>query len=104
VEFLEQVFFIGFPEEFFYRGYLMGRLRNWIGDLQALFLNAVIFSLAHLVFLFTVHDFTFIWNDILVGFQSFIGGLLLGYIYLKSGDIIPGTLFHISLNVWFANL
>jgi membrane protease YdiL (CAAX protease family) len=102
VELFEQLAFIGFPEEFFYRGYMMGRLRKWLGDYEALLLNALVFSLAHLVFLFTIHDFTFLWNDMLVGFQSFIGGLLLGYIYLKSGDIIPSTLLHVTINILLA--
>jgi membrane protease YdiL (CAAX protease family) len=43
VEFFEQLAFIGLAEEFFYRGYLMGRFREWLGDFRGLILNAVVF-------------------------------------------------------------
>jgi len=35
-------------EEFFFRGYLMGRFCEWLGDIKGMLLNAVIFSLAHM--------------------------------------------------------
>ena len=104
IEFFEQIAFIGLPEEFFYRGYLMGRFREWLGDFMGLLLNAVVFSIAHLIFLFTRHDFSLVWGDLLVGFQTFMGGLLLGYIYLRAGDIFPSSILHISLNVYLSRL
>jgi membrane protease YdiL (CAAX protease family) len=104
IEFFEQIAFIGLAEEFFYRGYLMGRFCEWLGDFRGLLLNAVVFSMAHLIFLFTRHDFTLVWGDLVVGFQSLMGGLLLGYIYLKAGDIFPSSIFHISLNVYLSRL
>ena len=104
VEFLEQLAFIGLAEEFFYRGYLMGRFREWLGDFRGLLLNVAVFSIAHLIFLFTRHDFTLVWGDLVVGFQTYMGGLLLGYIYLKAGDIIPSSILHISLNVYLSRL
>jgi membrane protease YdiL (CAAX protease family) len=103
-EFLEQLAFIGLVEEFFFRGYLMRRFCEWLGDKLGLLLNAIIFSLAHLVFLFTLSNFILVWGDLMVGFQTFMGGLLLGYIYLKAGDIFPGSIIHISLNVFLARL
>jgi len=104
VEFVEQLAFIGLAEEFFYRGYLMGRFREWVGDFWGLILNAAVFSIAHLVFLFTRYGFTLVWGDLMVGFQTFMGGLLLGYIYLRAGDIVPGSILHISLNVYLSRL
>lgn len=104
LEFLEQLAFIGLVEEFFFRGYMMRRFCEWLGDRWGLFLNAIIFSLAHLIFLFTINNFHLVWGDLMIGFQTFMGGLLLGYIYLKAGDIIPGSIIHISLNVFLARL
>jgi membrane protease YdiL (CAAX protease family) len=104
VEFLEQLAFIGLVEEFFFRGYLMGRFCEWLGDAKGLLLNAVIFSLAHLVFLFSRYGFTYLQSDLIIGFQTFMGGLLLGYIYLKAGDIIPSSILHISLNMYLSRL
>ena len=104
VEFLEQLAFIGLVEEFFYRGYLMGRFCEWLGDVKGLLLNAVIFSLAHLVFLFSRYGFAYLQSDLIIGFQTFMGGLLLGYIYLRAGDIIPSSILHISLNMYLSRL
>ena len=74
VEFLEQLAFIGLVEEFFYRGYLMGRFCKWLGDIKGLLLNSVVFSLAHLVFLFSRYGFAYFQSDLIVGFQTFMGG------------------------------
>lgn len=104
VEFLEQLAFIGLAEEFFYRGYLMGRFREWLGNCRGLLLNAAVFSMAHLIFLFTRHDFTLVWGDLVICFQTLMGGLLLGFIYLRAGDIVPSSILHISLNVYLSRL
>jgi membrane protease YdiL (CAAX protease family) len=104
LEFLEQLVFIGLVEEFFFRGYLMVRFCDWLGERLGLFLNAIIFSLAHLVFLFTLNNFHLVLGVLMVGFQTFMGGLLLGYIFLRAGDIIPGSIIHISLNVFLTKL
>jgi len=104
VEFFEQLAFIGLAEEFFYRGYLMGRFCEWLGNFKGLLLNAAVFSLAHLIFLFTRHDFSLVWGDLFVGFQTLMGGLLLGYIYIRAGDIVPSSILHISLNVYLSRL
>ena len=104
VEFLEQLAFIGLVEEFFFRGYLMGRFCEWLGNIKGLLLNAVIFSLAHLIFLFSRYGFAYFQSDLIIGFQTFMGGLLLGYIYLRAGDIIPSSILHISLNMYLSRL
>jgi membrane protease YdiL (CAAX protease family) len=104
LEFLEQLAFIGLVEEFFFRGYLMRRFCEWLGKILGLLLNAAVFSIAHLVFLFTLSNFHLVWGVLMVGFQTFMGGLLLGYIYLRAGDIVPGSIIHISLNIFLAKL
>ena len=104
VEFLEQLAFIGLAEEFFYRGYLMGRFCEWLGKFQGLLLNAVVFSLAHLAFLLSRHGFAHLQGDLNIGFQTLMGGLLLGYVYLRAGDIVPSSIIHISINMYLSSI
>jgi membrane protease YdiL (CAAX protease family) len=36
--------------------------------------------------------------------QTFAGGLLLGYIYLRAGNIVPGAIVHTSMNAYLPRL
>ncbi len=101
-EFIEQFVYIGVAEELFFRGYLMGRFCEWLGDRRGLLLNAIIFSSAHIISRLSQHGLKYPVYDALTGFQTFMGGLLLGYIYLKSGDIVPSTIFHVSTNAYIS--
>jgi len=92
VEFLEQLAYVGLVEEFFFRGCLM-EFCEWLGDIKGLLLNAVIFSLARIIFLFSRYGLTYVWGELIIGFQTFVGGLLLIYICLRAGDIIPGSTY-----------
>ena len=103
-ELLEQILFIGLAEEFFYRGYLMTRLCDWLGDRRGLVLNAVVFSLAHATFLLTRYGLSEATLTLTSVAQTFLGGVLMGYIYLKSGNIVPGTVLHISMNMYLSRL
>ncbi len=42
VDLVDQIFFIGLAEEFFFRGYLMSRLCAWVGEARGLLLNALV--------------------------------------------------------------
>jgi membrane protease YdiL (CAAX protease family) len=103
-ELLEQIAFIGLAEEFFYRGYLMTRLCGWLGERKGLILNAVVFSLAHATFLLTRYGLSEAALTLTSVAQTFLGGILMGYVYLRSGNIVPGTVLHISMNVWLSRL
>ena len=37
-------------------------------------------------------------------FQTFLGGLLLGFIYLRARNIWPGAIFHVSMNVYLSRV
>ncbi|UCH57076.1 MAG: CPBP family intramembrane metalloprotease [Candidatus Bathyarchaeota archaeon] len=104
VELVEQLVYIGLAEELYFRGYLMGRFRDWLGDLRGLLLNGLVFGLAHFIFLVSRYGFTDLVGDASIGIQTFLGGLLFGYIYLKSGDIVPGAILHISMNAYLSRL
>jgi membrane protease YdiL (CAAX protease family) len=36
--------------------------------------------------------------------QTFLGGILMGYMFLRSGNIVPGTVLHISMNLYMSRL
>lgn len=70
---------------------------------MGMLLYTVVFSLAHVVFLFTRYG-SIVQGDLMVGFQSLMGGSMLGYICLQAGDIIPDPILHISLNIALSKL
>jgi membrane protease YdiL (CAAX protease family) len=98
-ELAEQVAYIGVAEELFFRGYLMTRLCSWLGDYRGLVTNGLIFGLTHVVSLLSMGVLTPS-RLALVGLQTFLGGLLLGYIYLKSRSIVPAAVFHTFMNTY----
>jgi membrane protease YdiL (CAAX protease family) len=99
-EFAEQIVYIGLAEEVFFRGYIMFRLCQWLGDVKGLLLNGLIFGLTHIVSRVSQHGLDYPLHDALLGLQTFLGGLLLGYIYLKARSVIPGTIMHVAMNAY----
>jgi membrane protease YdiL (CAAX protease family) len=99
LELAEQVAYIGVGEEVFFRGYLMTRLCSCLGEYRGLAINGLIFGLTHIVSLVSMG----VLNPsrlAIVGLQTFLGGLLLGYMYLKSRSIVPGAVFHTFMNTY----
>ena len=85
----------GFPEEFFYRGFLLKRLQNKFGFDTGNLIQAVIFALPHglpLILISNTLWFPAIMCFLLSGFSAW----LYGYISEKSsgGSIIPAILLH----------
>jgi membrane protease YdiL (CAAX protease family) len=104
LEFVEQVVYIGVAEEVFSRGYLMARLCDWLGERKGLFLNALIFGLAHVVSRMAQHGLRYPDRLAILFVQTFAGGLLLGYMYLRARNIVPGVIFHTSTNAYLPRL
>jgi membrane protease YdiL (CAAX protease family) len=104
VEMVEQVLYIGVAEELFSRGYLMTRLREWLGAWKGLVLSALLFGLAHVVSRLAQHGLRYPDRLALVFLQTFAGGLLLGYMALRAGSIVPGAIFHTSMNAYLPRL
>jgi len=100
VDFVEQIIYIGLLEEFFYRGYLMNRFCEWLGNGKGLLLSAFIFGLGHVIARIADHGFGILDQALLTGGQAFLGGLIFGLIYLKSRNIWPGAILHISTNMY----
>ena len=78
----------------------MSRLCKWLGDLNGLMLNGLIFGLVHIVSRVSQHGLEYPLDDALLGLQTFLGGLLLGYIYLRAKSIVPGAIFHVAMNAY----
>jgi membrane protease YdiL (CAAX protease family) len=104
VEFIEQIVYIGLLEEFFYRGYLMNRLCDWLGDRKGLFLSSFIFGFGHVTARVADHGFGILEQTLLIGGQAFLGGLIFGWIFLKARNIWPGAILHISTNMYLSRI
>jgi membrane protease YdiL (CAAX protease family) len=104
LEFVEQVAYIGVAEEVFSRGYLMSRLCDWLGKRKGLLLSALVFGLAHVVSRLAQHGLRYPDRLAILFVQTFAGGLLLGYIYLRARSIVPGAILHTSMNAYLPRL
>ena len=85
---LMQLLIISFPEEFFFRGFLQDSIgRNY----QAVVFVSLFFALAHLPNAFFEGE----WISLL----SFFPSLVMGWLYMKTNNIIPGAIFHLLANL-----
>lgn len=85
--------FVGFGEEILFRGYLQSRLVAWRGLTQGWILASVVMALVHVPQrLFIQHLGV---SHALVSSLGLIPvSLLMGYIMLKTGSVVPSGLFH----------
>ena len=79
---------VAFPEEFFFRGFLQDSLGR---SAKAIVLASLLFSLAHLPRAIFLGD----WISLL----SFFPALIMGWLYMKTSNILPGTIFHLFANL-----
>lgn len=87
---LFQLLSISFPEEFFFRGFLQDSMgRKFKGVLVV----SLLFSLAHLP--------KAIFNNEWLVLLSFFPSLVMGWLYMKTNNILPGTVFHLLANVLY---
>ncbi len=103
-ELVEQLVYIGLAEEVFNRGYLLRRLCDWLGDRRGLLLSSLLFSLSHIVSRLSQHGFKYPLNDLSLGFQTLMGGLVLGYMFLRAKNIVPPAIFHVSTNLYLERM
>lgn len=92
-----QVVAVGLPEEFFFRGFLQGRLeealpqrRRFLGVAvgRALLLASVLFALGHYLIDFDPRRLA-----------VFFPALVFGWMRTASGSIVPGAVFHALCNL-----
>lgn len=96
---IPKIFFAALIEEVFARAYLQTRCEAFLGPTRGLFLASGLFASLHLTHLFAGHSFTanFMFGILL----NFLGGLLFGFIYLRTRSIVPSTLLHTFGNLLF---
>lgn len=79
--------FVAFPEEAFFRGFLMDSIGC---DIRGVFVSSLLFSVAHW------HRFV-LYGDYLAPL-TFFPALIMGFLYMKTKNILPSTLFHGTCN------
>jgi membrane protease YdiL (CAAX protease family) len=86
--FLFQLLGVALPEEFFFRGFLQDSTgRNY----KAVAFVSLLFTIAHLPKALFFGD----WISLLTFFPS----LVMGWLYMKTNNILPGTIFHLLANL-----
>jgi len=99
---LAELLVVALPEEFFFRGYVQGRLsevfsagRRLLGANVgvAVVLASALFALSHVIV-----------QGRPTTLAVFFPGLVFGWMRARSGSILPGTLFHALCNVYIDTL
>jgi len=83
-----QLLSVALPEEFFFRGFLQDSMGR---NLRVVLLVSLLFSLAHLPKAVFLGD----WTSLL----SFFPSVIMGWLYMKTKNIVPGTVFHFLANL-----
>lgn len=83
-----QILSISFPEEFFFRGFLQDSLGK---NIRAVILASLLFSLAHLP--------KALFMDEWISLLSFFPSLVMGWLYMKTNNILPCVVFHFLANL-----
>ncbi|MBI5101023.1 MAG: CPBP family intramembrane metalloprotease [Nitrospirae bacterium] len=79
---------VSVPEEFFFRGFIQQSLGN---DMKAVITVSALFALAHVPAFFFSHDPSALF--------TFFPSLVMGFLYLRTGNVVPPILFHFLSNV-----
>jgi membrane protease YdiL (CAAX protease family) len=83
-----QLLSVSFPEEFFFRGFLQDSMgRKYKGVLFV----SLLFAVAHLPKAIFHNEWTVL--------LSFFPSLAMGWLYMKTNNILPGTVFHLLANL-----
>lgn len=100
----QQLIAIGVAEEVFWRGYLQARMSAWLGKYQGWVITSLIFGFGHLVTLWSRPGVSPGVGDLMLLGQTTAGGFILGYIFLRAKNIIPGAIFHVFGNIYLFKL
>jgi membrane protease YdiL (CAAX protease family) len=99
---LLQYAIVGFGEEFAFRGYLQTRLMAWLGRWQGWVVTSVLMALAHVVQRITMVGLLPL--EAVLSSASLIPiSLLLGYMMLRTENVVAPGLFHTFAN-WVGTL
>jgi membrane protease YdiL (CAAX protease family) len=101
---MEQMLYIGFAEEVFYRGYFMTRQCQWLGKYPGLLVTSFIFGLGHILSRIADHGSGYFLPAVYTGLQTFFGGLIFGLIYVRTKNIWSAAILHVSTNMYLQDL
>lgn len=83
-----QLLVVSVPEEIFFRGFVQESIGN---NIKGILITSIMFSLAHLpVFLF---------DNNIYALLTFFPSIVIGFIYLKTANIMPCIIFHFLSNI-----
>lgn len=85
---LFQLFGVSFAEEVYFRGFLQER---WGNNIRALLMVSMLFSIMH------VPQFIF-YGDI-YSVMTFFPSLVMGFLYMRTSNVLPSTIFHFFANI-----
>ena len=88
-----QLLAVSLPEEAFFRGFLQENLGN---NLKGVVVVSILFSIAHLP--------GFIINGDVNLVLTFFPSLVMGYLYMRTSNILPCIIFHLFANIIFTGL
>ncbi len=90
---LYQLAAVSFPEEVYFRGFLQEKLGN---TLTGVLIVSALFSFMHIPQLFFHGD--------RYALLTFFPSLVMGFLYLRTSNVLPPTIFHFCSNVLFLGL
>lgn len=90
---------IGLPEELFFRGYLFIRFRGWLGQTRGLILSSLFFGLGHTTSRLIEYGQGYWLPAGVIGFSTLLGGMVLGYLVIKTKNVFVPACSHILLNI-----
>jgi membrane protease YdiL (CAAX protease family) len=93
-----------FIEEFFYRGVITNRLERVVSQRWAVVVGSIIFSSTHILLDFKVLSSGGGLSSVLYAvIMQFLGGCLLGMIFIKTRSLWPGVVCHYLVN-WMPSI
>lgn len=88
-----QLLAVSVPEEIFFRGFIQESIGN---NVRGILITSMMFSLAHLpVFLFDNNSYALL---------TFFPSIVMGFIYMKTANIMPCIMFHFLSNIIWVGL
>lgn len=90
-------FFIAFGEEFLFRGFLQTRLVCRCGNVKGWLITAVIFAYGHLPYNMFINGTSFL-DAVLASTTLIPIGLLMGFVMLRTRNLVAPLMFHIFVN------
>lgn len=81
---------VALPEEVYFRGFLQEGIGN---NMRSVLIVSLLFSVMHLPRLIFYGEF--------ISALTFFPSLIMGYLYLRTGNILTSTIFHFVANMVF---